>query len=165
MTTIPASSDFLTVTAAPVAAHHPGVNGSKPRYQFVDYTAGTLKPNADAKKDLCIHYRGRRIRECACQTDRYLTTSLIAEHAISSTLTHRNQLDSHPDVFHALLAMTRSYMNTPSSLVKAIMQDTHTSADDNSRPENPVPPIQPSGPDAYFRCCSPLTQPYRKQQL
>lgn len=149
MATISGSSDLLTVTTAPVSAHHPRINEKKLRYQFVESTSISTKQNAEAEKDLCMHYRGRRIRECACQTDRYLSASLVAEHAISSTLQHGIQLESHPAAFHALLALMRVFVHTPSSLVKATAQNAPISADDNSRPETPLPTIQPPGPDAY----------------
>lgn len=125
-------SDFLTVSAAPVWSPHRCQKERQASYQFVDYTSIEQSSSATSVGNMCMRVKGRLVREAGSQTDRYLIASLVAEHVLNSTLDGAQQDESNSNLLHALLAVTRSCIHQPSSIVTAVQQDVKTSHLDNA---------------------------------
>eukprot|EP00892_Ulva_mutabilis_P010211 jgi/Ulvmu1/7562/UM037_0106.1 len=118
-------SDFLTAAASPMAGPGNGQHGHQARYQYVDYQSALAWHKLPCAKSVQQRYRGRLIREHGSQTDQYLIESLIAEHVVRGTMDCACG-GSSPAALHALLAMARSYLVLPSSIITPVEADMDT---------------------------------------
>lgn len=125
-------SDFLTVTAAPVGAPHRCQKERQTSYQFVDYASIEESSSATSVDNMCTRFKGHLVKEAGSQTDRYLIASLVAEHILNSALDGAQQDENNSNLLHALLAVTRSCIHQPSSIVTALQQDVETAYLDNA---------------------------------